>query len=234
MRMETAAKFLLRLIVNNYIGLIVGTIFTPALLYLWKWFNGKEQEVKGHRRKFILGSGLFGLILATLFVAAAERVSPSGAPKRSGPELHCSVQHAMIMSAYGATPVAVFYAVKIVNSGSASVVWKWNLVVRLTSGQVLSADASEDSATETVVDPNTKQMVTFQNSEYLPNTLLENPVPTGAGRKGWLTFQFTKATEQDLGRIGNTFVLKFEDCNGNATFVTNVMTESGALIAGSS
>jgi len=145
----------------------------------------------------------------------------------SSPSLHCSVVQGAILQSYQGSVPRIIYKLKVVNSGSPSIAWRWHLVVTLTTGQNIDVDASENPASETVVNPPPNGPSIFDNSNYLPNTLLENPIATGAGKAGWVGFEMNTATADDLVRIGNQLVLSFEDCKGNVISITNVLTKAG-------
>lgn len=122
----------------------------------------------------------------------------------STPSLHCSLVGGGVLAAFGTTPPTILYQLKVVNSGSPSIAWKWRLEITFTTGQVIKIDATENPSGEVLINPNTKeQSGKLDNSNYLPNALLENPLPTGAGRRGWIIFPVNSATQDDLQRIGN-------------------------------
>lgn len=150
----------------------------------------------------------------------------------ASPNLHCSVVQGAIGKSAASDSGSVNYQLKVVNSGSPSIAWKWRLKIILTTGQTVEAEASENPHVNTVINPITKQQTAiFENFNYLPQTLLENPLGTGAGKVGWIVFSFDTATEDDLQRIGNKFILEFEDSEGKTTTHTNVLTKKGGAFS---
>jgi hypothetical protein len=222
-----------------------------GLLYCEEWYRKKypkkggdaviakpktspdQNKLQSFAAFLMVGSAVVFTISGCLWVTGLEnRISIAEKNKRiANPNLHCSLVHGAIAPPFETTPVSVFYQLKVVNSGSPSIAWRWRLAITLTTGQVIELDAPEHPMNETFVNPATKQLtIQFDNSTYLPNLLLENPIATGAGKVGWIVFRVDTATQEDLQRIGNRFVLKFEDCEGNVTSITNVLTQKGGVL----
>lgn len=145
----------------------------------------------------------------------------------STPNLHCSLVSGGIPGGIYGGPCRILYQLRVVNSGSPSIAWRWHLRVKLNTGQAIETDANEVPSWETLINTNNQQQMVLSNDTYLANSLLENPIQTGAGKIGWITFSINTATLDDLSRIGNEFILSFQDCRGKITSLTNIINQSG-------
>ena len=67
-----------------------------------------------------------------------------------------------------------------------------------------------------------------------PNPNLHCSFVDGGITSAWLAFSIDTATQDDLQRIGNRFILKFEDCDGNVTSITNVVDQKGGRLKNAS
>jgi len=192
---------------------------------------GKKMTTK-HEVVFWAGCVVFGTIaLAVINAGMITPIKDRLANLRiASPNLHCSFISGAVGGSVNGSPPNIFYQLKIVNSGSPSVAWKWNLKIILTTGQIIALDATENPSFQTIIDPNTQQQSKFDNGQYLPNIMLENPLQSGAGKSGWVSFRVDTATEQDLERIGNRFIIQFEDCDGNETCITNIIIQKGGIL----
>jgi hypothetical protein len=203
---------------------IMARIFTS--LYKVRWEHKHELR--------FWGTGIVGLtILLLILNYGVIRPFQQRFSSQPHPRLHCSFKSGIVAAAYNGSQPSIFYQLKIVNSGGQqSIAWKWNLKIILTTGQLISADAAETPFNQTFFNPDTKQQISqFDNSGYLPNLLLENPIQSGAGKTGWVVFSVNSADQNDLTRIGNKFILTFQDCEGNESAITNVIVEKGGILA---
>jgi hypothetical protein len=109
------------------------------------------------------------------------------------------------------------FMLRVVNSGAPSIAWKWHAKVQIASGQSIEAQADENP--QILKNMAGKQMpeLDFSAEKYLPNILLESPLPNGYGKLGWVFFRFNNISFDDLGRIGNKFTVQFEDSEGKVT-----------------
>ena len=207
-------------------------IIMTAMARIYRWSTGKPIKRK-HEIAF-WATGIIGLtaMLIIMRFGLIKPIQEDLAGQRAiPPNLHCLFVQGATCTSFNGSPPSVFYQLKVVNSGGPSIAWKWNLKITLTTGQVMNMDATENPFTQTFMNPQTKEFVSrFEPTAYLPNILLENPLQPGAGKTGWVVFKVDQASDDDLQRIGNKFILKFEDCNGIETSITNTLTEKGGIL----
>lgn len=110
--------------------------------------------------------------------------------------------------------VNVTLLVRVLNSGGPSVAWKWHLRVDLTTGQSVEADASMEPISISLGSSQSSNNMVLDAGHYLPNELMEAPLPSGNGRLGWVTFIFNDISQDDLSHYGNKFTLQFQDVDG--------------------
>jgi len=202
---------------------IMARIFTTIFKMRWE----HKYELR------FWATGIIGLtVLLLIFNYGVIRPFQQRFSSQPRPSLHCSFINGSVNPPHNGSPPDVFYQLKIVNSGNKqSIAWRWNLRITLTSGQIIDLDAVETPFNQTFISTQTKQQVSqFDNNTYLPNLLLENPIQSGAGKKGWVAFVVGTAAFEDLTRIGNKYILTFQDCDGSETSITNMITEKDGLL----
>ncbi len=148
--------------------------------------------------------------------------------EKSKPNFKCE-RPSIIIGATDDDKTTVTYILKVVNSGVASIAWKWHLKVTLVlSGQTFETDADENP--QSLVNKSSKNTeTTLESKDYLPNALLESSLGTGSGKRGWVIFRFDGISMQDMNRIGNKFTLTFQDSTGNIITDEHLMLESRRL-----
>jgi len=143
----------------------------------------------------------------------------------ASPDLHCEI--VTIGTGHSEEQKGeVLLFVRIVNSGSPTIVWKWRLGLELTTGQKFESLAPDNQVVGTVTSQSQRPPMTLDVNHYLPNMLLESPIQTGAGKFGWVAFVFSDVSQSDLERIGNKFTLRFEDSEGKRTEITKALPNS--------
>ena len=120
--------------------------------------------------------------------------------------------------------ISIIYFLKMVNSGSQSVAWKWHTKIGMESGPLIEGNANEGPSqfyfaiTDSKTNIPSLSTPTLPNDAYLPNMLLESPLSTGSGKEGWVCFNFRDYMAEDFGeRVGNKFTVSFQDCDGKIT-----------------
>jgi hypothetical protein len=127
------------------------------------------------------------------------------------PNFHCEISNGWLLKeASGKNQVVLL--MKIVNSGGPSIAWKWHLKTELASGQSFDSDASENPS-QVYADTEHRTAI-LKTDTYIPNILLENAVSTGSGKRGWVAFDVSDISAEDMERIGNKFTISFQDSNG--------------------
>jgi hypothetical protein len=127
------------------------------------------------------------------------------------PNFHCEIANGFL-SKEADGKIQVILLIKIVNSGGPSVAWKWHLKTALTSGQSFDSDASENPSQ--LFSSADRQTPVLKSDTYIPNVVLENAVSTGSGKKGWVGFDVSEISPEDIERIGNKFTISFQDADG--------------------
>ena len=167
--------------------------------------------MKTEKRKFFIGGLIIiGVILYMLCGTIIQGVRRISTVQVSNPNFRCEVVNGDLVKTIDGNNQVVLM-VKIVNSGSQSIAWKWHLKLDLVSGQTMEADASENPSNIGIKDG----PVVLPAGTYLPNVLLESPISNGSGKKGWVGFVLKDISPEDMERIGNRFTLSFQDSDGH-------------------
>ena len=103
---------------------------------------------------------------------------------------------------------------RIENSGQPSVAWNWKVSIYLPSGQQMEAaipSVAVESAgpIATIIGPYYLKM-----EDNLIQSLATSPLPTGAGKIGWMIIHMNGINEIP---IGSRFILTFDDVFGRQT-----------------
>jgi hypothetical protein len=119
---------------------------------------------------------------------------------------------------------------RIVNGGSPSVVWNWDLRVTLVSGQNIE---TRECGEYLPMNGNIASMggssgVQFTADSYLPNTLGQSPLGEGAAKVGFVEFFFKNgASFDELCRPGVKYTVECEDADGKITSIDYTIPAGG-------
>ncbi len=201
-----AINYIIKAIGENYISVVITMIFTPFALYLWKWLNGAEAEVKQHRIKFILGSAILGGCLMAFVIGSTSEMKKVNS---NSPDMKCEIGMlavSPISGPGGETNTGVIVFGRISNAGIASTAWNWKMKVKLISG-------IEIQSGQMMSQVNSRNNLT-PFDKFLPSMLAENGLGDGSARLGWIEFIFAPSLLSEMNRPGVEYTLEFEDASG--------------------
>jgi hypothetical protein len=208
-------------------------ILMTIVARMFRWTTGKTMKRQHEIAFWSIGFfGLFGILTTIHFGIIKPIHDKIGTARSYPPDLHCSLSQGAVLTPYGTTPPMVLYLLKVVNSGGPSIVWNWKLRATLAGNEKIEVNAAETPVTESFINPaNNQFMFRLESTNYFPTALLDEPLANGAGKHGWVEFPISTAAYDDLTRIGNVYVLEFQDCRGNVTSMTNYVTQAGGKLS---
>ena len=205
---------------------------------IFNWTTGRHMQRK-HEIAF-WACGIVGLtaILAIAHITVVKPIQEELSTQKTAPPfLQCQLESFFCGQGTFASSNAVdgkmqkevvdmVFFVKVVNSGSPSIAWKWKLYGTLFTGQSIEANA--DASASTMVQMlKSGQELKLDPDRYLPHVLAEDPIGNGAGKEGWVVFPIDGVSVDDLNHYGNTFTLEFQDSLGKKTQAVHHSTSKG-------
>lgn len=192
---------------------VVATIMTRVGF----WIFGRENMPRKKEAAFWITGVIGGTILLLLIYSALVQGN-SGTIK---PDIHCTIVAANCGVAPYKQPfeteskniTSVILWARIVNNGSPSSAWKWRLKTQLISGPPIYSDTMEAPVLYFPSRPGA-QPITLDSGQYLVWQLMDNPLPRGASKTGWIAFTFDESLFDEFKRPGVKLTLEFEDIEG--------------------
>ena len=212
---------------QNILWEIVMAAVATMMFRIGTWIRGKSISARKEIAFWVTGI-LGGTIL--LVVANRGFVNPlrEGQNQNAGrPDLHCeiissAIADSNIISLFDQTtnPVTVVYfRASVVNNGMPSIAWKWRLKAQLVSGIPVESwfTYPVDPGQPGIVGSSSHGRAPFviPPDQFLVPMLLQNPLPYGSAKIGWLVFPFKPSLRSELERPGVRLTLEFEDCMGH-------------------
>jgi hypothetical protein len=208
-------------------GIVVSVIGT-SVIWFWKNYVGKPVPT-GKQVAF----WCVGIIGGTFLLAALQGINgyPNkdkedalqiavsnynyNAWKLTNPDFNCEI----IASIFGGLDAdtqehtIVVLIIRLVNNGAPSVALDWKLRAKILSGEIV--DANLLSSAIRLTDTNAPKGLTECSPEKnIPGLFSEDPMASGAAKKGWAGFAFDKAEAAEITRLGVVFTLIFADRTG--------------------
>jgi hypothetical protein len=182
------------------------------------WIFGRENVPRKKEVAFWFTGIIGGTILLLLIYSALARGNSSS----NRPEMRCTLLQADCGVAPYKQPfesqaknvISVILWARIVNNGSPSSAWKWRLKAQLVSGPPVDSDTLETPVLYFPAPRSGQQPVTLDSGQYLMWQLMDNPLPKGASKTGWIGFTFDESLFDEFKRPGVKLSLEFEDIEG--------------------
>lgn len=185
--------------------------------------------MKPERRKFFIGGLIIiGIILYGLCGSIIQGLKSVGIQQASNPSFKCEIAGIRFGRSDENSSAKAVYFLRIVNSGSPSIAWKWKTKVKISDGPTIESNASEEPRYDIFHSTTSTNESTFGPQNYLPYALLESTLGSGSGKLGWVEFQFDTVNPEDLQRIGNVYTVQFEDSKGNITTSEFTISSKGS------
>jgi len=241
-----AIKWILEGLLKDLVVKIILSCLFPVGVWLVLFIFGLEARVIRPKRKVFWIAGFFTAFLAVdLLVESARHFNSqmedirNATPRHGGfraglisafkinnPMQPSTNQITVTMSGIGPQNANIDqnganfgFILRIENSGQPSVAWNWKVSIYLPSGQQMDAaipslavDSSGPIAT--IIGPYYLKM-----EDNLIQSLATSPLPTGAGKIGWMIIHMNGINEIP---IGSRFILTFDDVFGRQTKIEHV------------
>jgi hypothetical protein len=206
---DTAWNLILYEVLVPMISTTIGLGF--AKLFGWKPTKG---QVIGFSFLFFCAALLAIFVLKSIPLSRSD--SSSTVP---GPDFTGMIESVGQLKSGDDTIVTA--TVDIENRGTPSVVWQWDMEITLLSGQRIEPKRTQppplpisSAANVSIVMVSGSASIKLHSSTFLPHTLGEIPLETGAAKEGWVEFDFGHVQGDELLRPGTIYTLKLIDGRG--------------------